>query len=92
MTRAQLVEQVALETALTKQQAATILELFLQCIIDALQQGDKVELRGFGSFRCRYRRAREGRNPKTGAPVQVPARKVPFFTPGKALRAGLNAS
>jgi integration host factor subunit beta len=59
----------------------------LQCITDALRAGDKVELRGFGSFRLRRRKPRVGRNPKTGETVQIPAKQVPWFTVGKVLRA-----
>ena len=58
----------------------------LACITEALREGDKVELRGFGSFRTRSRNARQGRNPKTGDAVQVPCKKVPFFKAGKELR------
>lgn len=92
MTKAEFVEQVALQTQLTQKQTAAIVESFLRCIVDALQEGDKVELRGFGSFRCRQRRPRTGRNPKTGTLVPVPARNVPCFKAGKALRALLNGS
>ena len=90
MPKAELVEQVALKTELTKKQTAKVVDLFLQCIIEALQAGDKVELRGFGSFRCRARRPRQGRNPKTGDVVEVPARTVPFFTAGKLIHVRLN--
>jgi len=58
----------------------------LNSITEALSEGDKVELRGFGSFRIRNRNPREGRNPKTGGTVQVPAKRVPFFKAGKELR------
>src|SRR4029453_8957889 len=87
MTKAELVETGAVSLQLTKRQTDTIVALFLQCITEALQAGDNVELRGFGSFRLRARQARAGRNPKTGAVVQIPAKQVPFFTAGKALRA-----
>ena len=90
MTKAELVAQVALKTELTKKQTIEVVDLFFQCIIEALQEGDKVELRGFGSFRRRDRRPRQGRNPKTGEVVEVPARTVPFFTAGKSLQARLN--
>jgi nucleoid DNA-binding protein len=90
MTKAELVTQVAQETQLTQHQSAAIVERFLQCIIEALQAGDTVELRGFGRFRCRHRRARQGRNPKTGVPVAIPAQTVPVFTVGKALHVRLN--
>jgi integration host factor subunit beta len=55
-------------------------------VIGALQSGDKIEIRGFGSFRIRQRNPRIGRNPKTGARVEVPAKKVPYFKPSKELR------
>ena len=90
MTKAELVTQVALKTELTKQQSAEVVDLLLECIIEALQAGDKVELRGFGSFRRRDRRPRLGRNPKTGEVVAVSAQSVPFFKTGKMLQARLN--
>ena len=58
---------------------------------DALHEDEKVELRGFGSFRIRERRSRQGRNPKTGAKVPVPPKRIPYFKPGKELRELLNA-
>ena len=90
MTKAELVTQVALKTELTKQQTAEVIDLLLQCIIEALEEGDKVELRGFGSFRRRDRRPRQGRNPKTGEAVEVSAQTVPFFKAGKMLQVRLN--
>ncbi|MBL8191461.1 MAG: HU family DNA-binding protein, partial [Acidobacteria bacterium] len=59
-------------------------------IIQALNSGDKIELRGFGSFRVRKRDARRGRNPKTGEPVDIPAKTVPYFKPGKELKELIN--
>ena len=90
MTKAELVTQVALKTELTKQQTAEVVDLLLECIIKTLQAGDKVELRGFGSFRRRDRRPRLGRNPKTGEVIAVSAQTVPFFKTGKMLQARLN--
>ena len=86
MTKAELVDKVAVVIQLPQHQTTTVVELFLQCITDALGAGDKVELRGFGSFRLRHRAPRVGRNPKTGETVQIPAKQVPWFTVGKALR------
>ena len=86
MTKAELVEEVAKETDLTKKDAEVIVQTVLDSITDALQRGDGVELRGFGSFRIRSRSPRQGRNPKTGSDVSVPAKKVPHFKPGKELR------
>ena len=87
MTKAELVNKVAATIQLPTHQTETVVNLFLQCIMEALRAGDKVELRGFGSFRLRRRQARAGRNPKTGEMVQIPAKQVPWFTVGKALRA-----
>ena len=92
MTKAKLVEQVATHTQLPKQQAAEIVEIFVRCILDALRTGDKVELRGFGRFRCRQRQPRTGRNPKTGVAVQVPAQRIPGFKASKAVHARLNST
>ena len=88
MTKAELVTQVALKTELTKQQTAEVVDLLLECIIKALQAGDKVELRGFGSFRRRDRRPRLGRNPKTGEVVAVSAQPFPFLRPARCFRLG----
>ena len=86
MTKAELVEKVADRIHLTKKQTEAIVNILLTCVTEALSDGDKVELRGFGSFRIRQRNPREGRNPKTGDTVQIPAKKVPFFKAGKELR------
>ena len=90
MTKAELVEEVSRVSDLTKKHSEVIVDTVFKSIIDALHRGEKIELRGFGSFRLRKRELRKGRNPKTGAPVQVPPRKVPFFRMGKELRAILN--
>jgi len=87
MTKAELVEKVAEKIQLTKKQTETVVNMLLNSITEALSEGDKVELRGFGSFRLRNRNPREGRNPKTGDTVQIPAKRVPFFKAGKELRA-----
>src|SRR5207253_3857442 len=86
MTKAELVEKVAVKIQLTKKQAETVVNILLNCITEALSEGDKVELRGFGSFRIRKRNPHEGSNPKTGDTVQIPAKRVPFFKAGKELR------
>jgi integration host factor subunit beta len=78
---------VAEEINLTKKQTEVIVNILFNSITEALSRGDKVELRGFGSFRIRNRNPREGRNPKTGDTVHIPAKKVPFFKAGKELRA-----
>ena len=90
MTKAELVARVTAKTQMTQQQTAQVVDLLLASIVEALHAGDKVELRGFGSFRRRARRPRQGRNPKTGEVVEVPTQIVPFFTAGKQIRARLN--
>jgi integration host factor subunit beta len=90
MTKADLVERIAAKVELSKKDSETVVNTVFRCIIEALAQGDKVELRGFGSFRTRKRQPRLGRNPKTGAKVQVPEKQVPFFKPGKNLKKLVN--
>jgi len=86
MTKAELVEKVSTQINLTKKQTEVVVNTVFQSITDSLSNGKKVELRGFGSFRIRERNARVGRNPKSGAQVDVPAKRVPFFKAGKELR------
>jgi integration host factor subunit beta len=86
MTKAELVEEVARAAELNKRDAEVIVETVFDSIITALHRGEKVELRGFGSFRTRERGPRRGRNPKTGEPVDVPAKRVPYFKAGKELK------
>ena len=90
MTKAELVKEVAQVADLTKKHSEVIVNVVFQSIITALQQDEKVELRGFGSFRIRQRRSRQGRNPKTGDKVQVPPKKIPYFKPGKELKQFIN--
>ncbi len=90
MTKADLVEKVAAKVELSKKDGETVVNTVFRCIVEALAQGDKVELRGFGSFRTRDRQPRIGRNPKTGDKVEVPEKKVPFFKPGKSLKKLVN--
>ena len=90
MTKAELVEDVARAAELTKKDAKRLVELVFESIIETLNRGEKIELRGFGSFRVRERGARRGRNPKTGAPVDIPAKRVPYFKPGKELKELIN--
>ncbi len=90
MTKADLVEQVAGEAEMTKKDAEQLVEIIFESIIGALNNGEKIELRGFGSFRVRERGARKGRNPKTGAPVSIPAKRVAYFKPGKDLKEVIN--
>ncbi|MBZ0115194.1 MAG: integration host factor subunit beta, partial [Thermoanaerobaculia bacterium] len=79
MTKAELVDEVADQTGLPKKQAEVVVSTVFESIVDSLKAGDKIELRGFGSFRIRRRDSRVGRNPKTGEQVAVPARRIPYF-------------
>jgi integration host factor subunit beta len=92
MTKADLVEEVIRATELPRKDSEVIVETVFESIIQALQTGDKIEIRGFGSFRTRERRGRTGRNPKTGAKVEVPAKKIPFFKPSKELKDFVNSA
>jgi integration host factor subunit beta len=86
MTKADLVDKVTALGDLTRRDGEIIVDLLFDSVIGALKADDKVEIRGFGSFRTRQRNARIGRNPKTGDRVDVPAKRVPFFKPSKELR------
>ena len=90
MTKADLVERVANEAEMTKKDAEQLVEIIFDSIISTLNKGEKIELRGFGSFRVRQRNARQGRNPKTGASVKIPAKRVAYFRPGKELKEIIN--
>jgi len=87
MTKSELIEQLSDEhNILNKKEAETVINLIFSGISDALSQGDRVEIRGFGSFSVRERQAREARNPKSGELVKIASRKTPFFKTGKELR------
>jgi len=90
MTKAALVEEVSRVADLTKKHSEVIVDTVFRSIIEALHRGEKIELRGFGSFRLRRRAPREGRNPKTGDKVDVPSKRVPYFKPGKELKELIN--
>ena len=92
MTKADLVEKVTALGDLTRKDGEIIVDTLFESVIGALKDDDKVEIRGFGSFRTRQRKPRIGRNPKTGAKVDVPAKRVPFFKPSKELRDLVNPS
>jgi integration host factor subunit beta len=91
MTKADLVDEVVRASNLSKKQAETIVNTVFDSIVGALQGDDKIELRGFGSFRVRRRRSRQGRNPKTGDRVHVPEKRIPYFKPGKELKDLINS-
>jgi len=86
MTKADLIEEVTRITELPRKESETVVETIFDSIIEALQHSDKIEIRGFGSFRTRQRRGRIGRNPKTGAGAKVSARLVVSFKPSNVLR------
>ncbi len=90
MTKADIVNQIAESTGLTKTDTAAVVEQFLRSVISALQQGDHIEIRGFGTFKVVTRASRTGRNPKTGDVVKIPKRPVPVFKPSRELRSGVD--
>lgn len=90
LTKAELVTEVVDTLGISRAQAEAVVAMVLQSLTEALQDGEAIELRGFGSFGVRQRRPRMGRNPKTGEQVSIPAKRVPFFKPGKALKDLLN--
>ena len=92
MTKADLVEEVIRITELPRKESETVVETIFESIISALRENDKIEIRGFGSFRTRQRRGRVGRNPKTGEKVDVPPKKIPFFKPSKELKEFVNTT
>ena len=91
MTKADLIEEVARITDVTRRDSEVIVETIFDSIVHSLRAGDKIEIRGFGSFRTRQRNSRVGRNPKTGDRVDVPAKKIPFFKPSKELKDLVNS-
>ena len=86
MTKVDLTDRVAALGDLTRRDSEVIVETMFDAIVAAVKGGEKVEIRGFGSFRTRQRNSRTGRNPKTGESVAIPAKRVPFFKPSKDLR------
>lgn len=92
LTKADLIAEVENVTELKRADSEIIVETIFDSIIGALQKGEKIEIRGFGSFRTRDRRGRVGRNPKTGAKVEVPAKKILFFKPSKELKDFVNTA
>ena len=86
MNEAELIKQVASQTGLAKRTSGKAVDAAVSAISDCLAKGEKVTLVGFGTFGVRQRKARTGRNPQTGATIQIPAKKVPKFTSGKGLR------
>lgn len=92
MTKAELIEEVSRKVEMTRKDSEEIVETIFESIVGSLHKGDKIEIRGFGSFRTRQRQPRVGRNPKTGSRVEVPSKRIPFFKPSKELRDAVNQS
>jgi integration host factor subunit beta len=92
MTKAELIEEVSKVVEMTRKDSETIVETIFDSIVNSLHKGEKIEIRGFGSFRTRQRQPRVGRNPKTGSRVEVPSKRIPYFKPSKELRDLVNHS
>jgi len=92
MTKTELIEEVSRAVEMTQKDSEVIVEVILNSVVRALRDGDKIEIRGFGSFRTHQRQPRVGRNPKTGARVEVLAKRVPSFKPSKELKDLVNSS
>lgn len=87
MTKAELVKQIAAKAGITQVSAAKILEATLSSLSEVMIRGDSITLGGFGTFKLSQHKERKGRNPASGEPITIPARKMPRFSPGKELRA-----
>ncbi len=91
LTKADIVRQIAQGTGLTKTDTGAVVDGFIEAVVKALQQGEHIEIRGFGTFKSVSRAPRTGRNPRTGAEVKISRRKAPVFKPSKELRARVGA-
>ena len=92
MTKADLIEEVSRVVEMTRKDSEVIVEAIFDSIVRSLRAGDKIEIRGFGSFRTRQRQPRIGRNPKTGSRVEVPPKRIPYFKPSKELKDLVNGA
>jgi integration host factor subunit beta len=92
MTKSELIDAMAARSELTKARAELVVNCIFDTMIEALERGEGIEIRGFGSFTVRPYKPYSGRNPRTGAPVEVPAKRLPFFKVGKELRELVNSS
>ena len=86
MTKVDLIDEVSSVVEMTRKDSEVIVEAIFDSIVRSLKTDDKIEIRGFGSFRTRQRQSRIGRNPKTGTRVEVPAKRIPYFKPSKELK------
>jgi len=91
MTKADLIEVVSRAVEMSRKDSEILVETIFESVVKSLRAGDKVEIRGFGSFRTRQRGGRIGRNPKTGERVEVPPKRIPFFKPSKELKDMVNS-
>lgn len=89
MTKAELIERIAKDASLTKAGAGKVIDTTIEAIVKAMKKGDKVTLVGFGTFSVGKRKARTGRNPRTGQTIKIPAHKSPKFKAGKALKSAV---
>ena len=92
MTKVELIEEISRVVEMTHKDSEVILDAILDSVVRALRGGDRIEIRGFGSFRTRQRQPRVGRNPKTGARVEVPAKRVAYYKPSKELKDLVNTA
>jgi len=90
MTKSELIEKMAQRLDITKKEAEKVVNTLLEAIIDAIKREEKVEFRGFGCFRVKRKKARIGRNPRTGEEINVPPKRVAYFKAGKELREAIN--
>jgi integration host factor subunit beta len=90
MTKADLIEDISQAAEMSRKDSELIVDTIFESIVKSLRTGEKIEIRGFGSFRTRERKSRVGRNPKTGARVEVPAKRIPYFKPSKELKDVVN--
>ncbi len=91
LTKADIVRRIAQGTGLTKTDTGAVVDGFIEAVVEALQKGEHIEIRGFGTFKSVSRAPRTGRNPRTGAEVRISRRKAPVFKPSKELRARVGA-
>jgi len=93
MTKSGLIEEVAKRTPhISKKDTEVVVNTIFDAMIESLRGGDRIEIRGFGSFQVKIREARDGRNPKTGEPVHISAKRTPFFKVGKELKEMVDSS
>ncbi|MDX2269224.1 MAG: HU family DNA-binding protein [Bryobacter sp.] len=86
MTKADLIDEVSRVVEITRKDSEVIVDSIFDSVVKSLKTGEKIEIRGFGSFRTRQRQSRIGRNPKTGERVEVPSKRIPYFKPSKELK------